>query len=233
MLRRRLRRVCVCGGAQNTLAIRQRVEITDANRLVAIAAATTLPNGMKPSRQLDSIVRQLRQGNTPVALEGWKSLIAENRKPQGRPLDVNALVQWTMREAYLTTSADLRNTAEKVKYFNDLKKQLREEIRRAETDLRAEQPWPSDRSIVVFRKSFTGAADPVEREEKRRVDRRALSNILGEYNRLLQAVGNDAQLANIDMQSVLQKQQQTLQMMSNISKQLKDTAMAIIRKLGG
>ncbi len=49
----------------------------------------------------------------------------------------------------------------------------------------------------------------------------------------LQQVGDDAQLANVDLQNMLQKQQQTMQMMSNISKQLHDTALAIIRKIGG
>lgn len=49
----------------------------------------------------------------------------------------------------------------------------------------------------------------------------------------LSSVGDDAQLANVDLQNWLQKQQQTLQMMSNISKMLHDTAMAVIRKIGG
>ena len=49
----------------------------------------------------------------------------------------------------------------------------------------------------------------------------------------LNSIGDDAQLANVDLQNWLQKQQQTLQMMSNISKALHDTAMAIIRKIGG
>ncbi len=49
----------------------------------------------------------------------------------------------------------------------------------------------------------------------------------------LSSVGDDAQLANVDLQNMLQKQQQTLQQMSNISKMLHDTAMAIIRKIGG
>ena len=39
-------------------------------------------------------------------------------------------------------------------------------------------------------------------------------------------------LENIDLQNVLEKQQQTLQTMSNMSKTLHDTAMAIIRKMG-
>ncbi len=48
----------------------------------------------------------------------------------------------------------------------------------------------------------------------------------------LNSVGDDAQLANVDLQNMLQKQQQTMQMMSNISKMLHDTAMAVIRKIG-
>lgn len=49
----------------------------------------------------------------------------------------------------------------------------------------------------------------------------------------LNGVGDDAQLANVDLQNILQKQQQTLQMMSNISKMLFDTAQSVIRKMGG
>jgi hypothetical protein len=48
----------------------------------------------------------------------------------------------------------------------------------------------------------------------------------------MNSVGDDAQLANVDLQNVLQKQQQNMQMMSNISKMLHDTAMAIVRKIG-
>lgn len=44
---------------------------------------------------------------------------------------------------------------------------------------------------------------------------------------------DDDQLAGRDLQNILQKQQQTLQMLSNISKMLFDTAQSIIRKIGG
>ena len=49
----------------------------------------------------------------------------------------------------------------------------------------------------------------------------------------LNVAGDDAQLANVDLQNAVQIQQQTLQMMSNISKALHDTALSIIRKIGG
>ena len=37
----------------------------------------------------------------------------------------------------------------------------------------------------------------------------------------------------LDLQNILQKQQQTMQMMSNISKMLYDTSHSVIRKMGG
>jgi hypothetical protein len=49
----------------------------------------------------------------------------------------------------------------------------------------------------------------------------------------LSSVGDDAQIAQLDLQNMLQKQQQILQTLSNVSKVLFDTAMAIIRKIGG
>lgn len=54
-----------------------------------------------------------------------------------------------------------------------------------------------------------------------------------ELEEALSSVGDDAQLANVDLQNALQKQQQTMQMMSNIAKQMHDTAMNTIRKIAG
>jgi len=47
----------------------------------------------------------------------------------------------------------------------------------------------------------------------------------------LQTVGDDGQLANIDLQNSLQKMQQTLQTLSNISKTLHQTQESIIRNM--
>ena len=60
----------------------------------------------------------------------------------------------------------------------------------------------------------------------------ALQKYLEKWEEELQGVGEDGQLGNVDMQSILEKQQQTMQMLSNISKMLHDTTMAIIRKMG-
>ena len=51
---------------------------------------------------------------------------------------------------------------------------------------------------------------------------------------LLDCLGSEFPILgdNTDLQNILQKQQQTIQMMSNVSKMLSDTALAIIRKIG-
>jgi len=53
-----------------------------------------------------------------------------------------------------------------------------------------------------------------------------------EWEEQLNTIGDDAQLANTDMQNMLQKQQQTVQMLSSVSKVLHDTSLAVIRKIG-
>ena len=60
----------------------------------------------------------------------------------------------------------------------------------------------------------------------------ALQNNVKEIEDRLNEIGDDAQLANIDLQNMLQKQQQVVQMISNTSKLLQDTALAVIRKIG-
>ena len=57
-------------------------------------------------------------------------------------------------------------------------------------------------------------------------------SLIEELDARLSSIGDDAQLANIDLQNNLQKLQQILQTMSNASKMLHDTAMAVIRKIG-
>ncbi|MBN1962776.1 MAG: hypothetical protein JW841_17735 [Deltaproteobacteria bacterium] len=59
-----------------------------------------------------------------------------------------------------------------------------------------------------------------------------LDNELKSLEDKLNTVGDDAQLANVDLQNSLQKQQQTLTMMSNIFKMFFDTGMNTIRKIG-
>jgi len=67
-----------------------------------------------------------------------------------------------------------------------------------------------------------------------RVDEKiqSLQNGLDVLEDKLATIGDDSQLANIDLQNTLQKQQQLLQMLSGITKSMHDTAISTIRNLG-
>jgi len=62
--------------------------------------------------------------------------------------------------------------------------------------------------------------------------KKELADYKDQLEQILNTLGDDAQLAQMDLQNILQKQQQLIQIMSNISKELNDNAMAIIRKIG-
>lgn len=60
----------------------------------------------------------------------------------------------------------------------------------------------------------------------------AIENFLKELEEKMATLGEDGQLASLALQDMLQKQQQTLQTMSNCSKMVFDTAKSVIQKIG-
>jgi len=179
-----------------------------------------------------------------------------SRKSDNTAADVNALIQEVLRESYKETTEDLRFYAEKVRYFNQCKKAIRDYLAALrdykarivsgarergvslcsddEKDLaeiaklirqnsRAYKVGELEHALCIPNRVPTADADSLEKVEAE----------IKRWEERLNSLGDDAQLANVDLQNILQKQQQTLQMMSNISKMLHDTAMSVIRKIGG
>jgi hypothetical protein len=170
--------------------------------------------------------------------------------------DLNALVQEVLREAYLQVTEDLRRYAEKVKYYNQMKKAVREYLSSLR-DFKAKaisaahmrninlcSGAPND--VAALQEIIAGSArsndvGPIEHElcipnrvpPEEVISLAHLESEIARWEEKLNTIGDDAQLANVDLQNILQKQQQLLQMLSNISKMNHDTAMAIIRKIGG
>jgi hypothetical protein len=178
------------------------------------------------------------------------------RETETSAVDPTALVQQVLRESYLQTIEDLRLYAEKVRYLNESKKALRAYLsalrrfkanvisagREAGVDLcRGDK-----KDLAAIAKLFRRYAHAYEVGEVEhglcipaRVPVASVDNIvlldatIVRWEARLASMGDDAQLANIDLQNVLQQQQQMLQMLSNVSKMVHETAMAIIRKIGG
>ncbi len=144
------------------------------------------------------------------------------------------LIQQVLSAAYVEPNAAL---ALYVTEVSSLAKTIRERLRHGyeiQAKLDPDDVGVSWEAIVDAESEFLGSlGQPGEIAPGGVTTPDALDDCIKKWEEKLQECGEDAQLANIDMQNMLQKQQQTLQMMSQISKMLHDTAMAVIRKLGG
>lgn len=169
--------------------------------------------------------------------DSWESLVPKvfteeyfTEYPTSFPQDINAIIQLVLRESYLDTTEDLKHYAEKVKYYNSAKQRIREYADRMRDDLK-EMHNASD-SLHKKLKKVEKSAKRLRRDWKHHLSVVSdFENYIQEYEEKLSTIGDDAQLANIDLQNSVQKLTQTMQMMSTISKQMHDTAMSIIRNI--
>jgi hypothetical protein len=161
-------------------------------------------------------------------LAKWKDMLVG---ANDRNLDINALVQSVMRESYLQQTEDLKIYQDRVQYLNETKKKIRDEQDKARKAKITPVSAPLHRMNITAEKGTPARVSiqnaGIVKTEQERLD------YVRYLDSKLNSVGDDAQLANVDLQNVLQKQQQTVQQLSNISKMLSDTAMATVRKIGG
>lgn len=205
----------------------------------------SLPQELKTMMAgISSSIAGMNTAQTGVAsssdLQGRWSEFAGKVAQTGN-IDVNALVQSVLRDSYMENTKDLHFYAQKVKFYNELKKGIRDELTDARKALShtagadAESALPStfDYKTLVTGPNADGEVIPPQSgNTDYDQTKEGLETYIKNLEEQLNSVGDDAQLANVDLQNMLQKQQQTMQQMSNISKMLHDTAMAVIRKIG-
>ena len=217
--------------------VRASIERPDAELQAAAMRGLTRADRNRVNR----VVHQLRIGDQAAAQREWRSLFSQKAAMSANMgVDVNALIQSVLRQSYLETNRDLQFYAEKVRYFNELKRAIRDHlssIREQYSDWARYNGGATNHSrsyavqdlIIPSATSLPLNITYVNRTLRSRAEWEVY--IEGWEGRL-NTIGDDAQLANIDLQNMLQKQQQAIQLMSNVSKMLHDTAMAVIRKIG-
>jgi hypothetical protein len=173
-----------------------------------------------------------------------------------REPDIDALVQEVLGLAYTETVEDLRYYAEKVRRLNEQKKAIRAYVAKLrefdgamlqatrQAGISPCNPDGTDLAAIsaLFSESAGVYSSPQTQYAFRLPERVPppgvasfddLETEIAKWEETLATVGEDSQLASVDLQNMLQKQQQMMQMMSTISKMMHDTAMAVVRKVGG
>ena len=104
---------------------------------IGVALTKDLPKNASRAdrRALNRIVRDLKAGNSRQANDKWikfttsyVSKISKTGNNRDTATNTNAMIQWVLRESYIEPNEDLKDRANKVRYLNDLKKRIRDEI---------------------------------------------------------------------------------------------------------
>ena len=171
-------------------------------------------------------------------------------------MDIMALVQFVVRESYLQNLEDLRYFAEKLRHFNASKQAIRVYLSRLQEFRTCVRASARELGSDLCRDSKDAVADIAELFDKHSrtyeqsdieqdlclparvppavvTDRTRLEAEISCWEKRLASVGDAAQLTTLDLQNVLQKQQELLQVTSNISKITHDTTMDVIQNIRG
>jgi hypothetical protein len=206
------------------------------------SSATPLSAGRQPAMRNMSWQAQPESAPLAEVKQRWGAYVAGQRQPEN--MDINQLIQWVMREAYVGNTEDLRNHATRLDYYTSLKKQIRIELTRAREfrsqhrvgeGKEAKLDTPYDKQHIVLDPQVgldgmyqvrpptaDGTTDNIEE----------LDAYIKQLDNALTTVGDDAQMAQLDLQNLTQRQAQVVNMLSNLSKAMHETAMSIIRKVG-
>lgn len=199
--------------------------------VVACAKVRTLPGGLTSAQQarLDTVVAKLKAGQTSAAREAWTGFVSgyATRANAGQ---VPVLMRWALREGIIETSPPVALAADRARFTTE----QREEVAAWLTQLRAirvQTRAPALAPDIVLTPTFSKGAPAVASRSTKTLTPAQLDALVAALEGKLRALGEDAQMANIDLQDTMQKHQQMVQMISTISKLMHDTSMSIVSNL--
>ena len=178
----------------------------------------------KERKQLGRVVAALKAGNDAAAGKQFAAVVQSTQQ------DISGLVMWVLRRSYIDSDKDLRFYADKVRSFNEVKKEVRSYLAGMRAELQGKPSTARLSGVELTVTTLAPGKAAVKRGKPRIRTVAQWGPQLDKLQEQLATIGDDAQLANIDLQSALQ-QQQTLQTISNVSKMLHDTAKAVINNL--
>jgi len=154
------------------------------------------------------------------AAQAWRDLVSSFG---AGGTDINALLQWVLRESYLEMVSDLRDMVEKVKYFNETKKAIRDELQRIDSHpCRPPECQPFQTNASRLWTSFGSAF--LTRPEQ-------LAAYRGELVSQESAADREGQAMQINLQNEMHRQTAAYELLNNVTRRMHDAAIAAIQNV--
>jgi len=183
-----------------------------------------------PLAELKRIGVMIGQGKPDKEVnEAWNLLLRNNKD-----INVENAVNAITSEARLEAQRNVDAARKRVHSYSLLKEQVSNEIKMARQTLQQTDKTVEPKTIMQKTFSLSPGTDGkiIIKQTGSISTTPAINGYISKLEVQLKGIGDDAQLANIDLQNTLQKQQQIIQLLSNVSKMLSDSALSIIRKIG-
>jgi hypothetical protein len=156
----------------------------------------------------------------------WKQLVSKSRN-----MDIHRAINLIIDEAKQETNRNVALLRSKAQKYDAIKKSISQEItiNRLILSRSADGIQSIQENIYIIERRNPDKF--IVRKGSMINKRSELENYVNYLQKILQEIGDDEQLANIDLQNVYQNQTMFVYMLSNIAKALEDAAMAVIKNM--
>ncbi|MGD8240901.1 MAG: hypothetical protein PVH68_20285 [Armatimonadota bacterium] len=190
--------------------------------------------------RLQRVIELLKNGKQEPALREWQGFVGQLRGVMGSPGGANimAMIYYVMRQAIIERDEQKRYWLEKLQMQNTIGEALSEhldELRAASEKLKEGPPRrPSSAPIALNAPVVVQSRNAPPRltfRTKRLSSETQVAAEIAAYEKQLQTQTDMSQMMMLQLQQTMQKRQQAFQMLSNLMKNMHDTAKAIIQNM--
>ena len=132
-----------------------------------------------------------------AAKAGWQGF-SQSHFSKRTARNVNALILWVLRESILEQKKDLAFHADKVRFYNEQKKALRNHMARLRAKAAKLRGGGVRVRSILLRRRFEKGKNALIRRSWKTMTKAHMEATIEDMRRQLSSVGNDAQLANIE-----------------------------------
>jgi len=200
----------------------------DQQTVIRVAHVVPLPGWLtKVDRDLlKGAARLLQQNKLDVLQKDWRSMVQTWVAGDRHSDEIDVLGTWILREGLLVPNANLFDKARQVGDTHELLKVQRAGISGLREASRKLPDGGSATTSVHVKGVKNGKAFD---DGVRQLSGAQIASLQKDMEVELERLTQMSQMQQLDLQNALSKQQQVLQMLSNVSKMLNDTLKAIIQ----
>lgn len=229
--------------------------ITATGERQTLALKDEIVHLLSHNEDLREITHFLAQGDVSNVQAGWHDFVQKeyaDTLKQDWQADIDSVIRWVLRETYTRSTQNLNFGAIRIRFYTNMKAQIRDEIATARQYLLT-QPTSDDAIVVGAYRSSTGNSGPIKFPSDLTTDPRTgeplpsrptpdsnrsfrtkqdVEEYVSSLTEMLKSINDNSQRAQIDLQIAISEHEQMLQSMPNISQSLHSTAKTIIDKTG-